>query len=70
VGRIVTFSFSSTNYEGTEATETFTLEELNLDDEMEEGVLMERINKTFEAWVWEKLNISSSIVIGDDDQWK
>lgn len=30
MGKTVTFSFSSTKYEGTEATETFTLKKLVL----------------------------------------
>jgi hypothetical protein len=35
MGKTVTFSFSSTNYEGTEATETFTFEKLGIDEDLE-----------------------------------
>ncbi len=61
MGKKVTFSFSSTKYEGTEATETFTFENLGIDEEMDDKELKIVIDKLFEAWVWDKLNISYSI---------
>jgi len=67
MGKTVTFSFSSTQYEGTEATETFTFEKLGIDENMNEKELKIVVEKLFEAWVWDKLNISYSIVWGKDN---
>jgi hypothetical protein len=64
MGKSVTFSFSSTKYEGTEATETFTLKELGIDEDLDDEALKIEIDRIFQAWVWDKLNISYSIVIG------
>ncbi|WP_342512088.1 hypothetical protein MKY34_15825 [Sporosarcina sp. FSL K6-1522] len=61
--KTVTFSFSSAEYEGTEATETFTFEELGMDENLDEKALGKEMERIFEAWVWHKLNISSSIYI-------
>lgn len=66
MGKTVTFSFSSTEYEGTEATETFTFEKLGIDKDMDEKALKKVIDEIFQAWVWDKLNISYSIVIDED----
>lgn len=60
----VTFSFRSTKFEGTEATETFTFKELGIDEDMDDEALKIEIDRIFQAWVWDKLNISYSIVIG------
>jgi hypothetical protein len=65
-GKKVTFSFNSLSYEGTEATETFTLEELGIDGDMDEKALEIKMDRVFQAWVWDKLNISFSIVIDED----
>lgn len=59
----VTFSFTSTSYEGVEATETFTLKELGIVEELEDDALKKEMERVFQEWVWEKLNISCSIVI-------
>lgn len=59
----VTFSFSSTKYEDTEATETFTLKELGIDEDLNDEALKIEIDRIFQEWVWNKLNISYSIVI-------
>ncbi|MGN7943274.1 hypothetical protein [Virgibacillus sp. 6R] len=64
--RTVTFSFNSTKYEGTEATETFTFKELGIDEDLDVEVLKKEIDRIFQAWVWDKLNISFSIVIDED----
>jgi len=37
--KTVTFSFSSTKYEGTEATETFTFEKLGINEDMDDEAL-------------------------------
>lgn len=65
--KTVTFSFSSAKYEGTEATETFTFEKLGIDENMDEKALKIEIDKIFQAWVWDKLNISYSIVMDGSD---
>ncbi|MGD7045689.1 hypothetical protein [Jeotgalibacillus proteolyticus] len=62
----VTFSFNSSSYEGTEATETFTLEELGIDADVDDNTLKLKIDKVFQAWVWDKLNISFSVVINEE----
>lgn len=62
--KTVNFSFSSTKYEGTEATETFTFKELGIDEDLDDEALKKEIDRIFQAWVWDKLNISYSIVIG------
>ena len=61
--KTVTFSFSSTNYEGTKETETFTFKELGINEDLDEDLLKIEIDRIFQAWVWDKLNISFSIVI-------
>ncbi|MBP2242907.1 hypothetical protein J2Z40_003489 [Cytobacillus eiseniae] len=62
--KTVTFSFSSTKYKGVEATETFTFKELGIVEELDDEALKKEIDKVFQAWVWDQLNISYSIVIG------
>ena len=62
----VTFSFTSTKYQGAEATETFSIKELGIDESLNEEALKREINRTFQDWVWDKLNISYSIVINED----
>lgn len=64
--RTVTFSFNSTKYEGTEATETFTFKELGIDEDLDVEALKKEVDRIFQAWVWDKLNISYSIVIDED----
>jgi len=64
--KTVTFSFSSTKYEGTEATETFTFEKLGINEDMDDEALKKAIDEVFQAWVWDKLNISYSIVLNED----
>lgn len=66
--KTVTFSFSSTKYEGTEATETFNFKELGIDEDLDNEALKIEIDRIFQAWVWEKLNISFSIVINKDER--
>ena len=67
MGKTVTFSFSSTKFEGTEATETFTFEQLGIgEDHMDNEALKKVIDEIFQAWVRDKLNISYSIVVDED----
>ena len=41
--KTVTFSFSSTQFIGTEATETFSLEELQIKEDLEATALQKRL---------------------------
>ena len=66
--KTVTFTFSSAAYEGTEATETFTFEELGIEENMDEKALGREMERIFQAWVWHKLNISSSVYIRDGEK--
>lgn len=67
MGKTVTFSFSSIEYEGTAATETFTCKQLGIEENLDDEALKREIDKKFQAWVWDKLNISFSIVIGEEN---
>lgn len=73
MGKTVTFSFRSTKYKGTEATETFTFKNIGINEDMDDKALKIEIDRIFHAWVWDKLNISYSIAIkevnahGSDD---
>ncbi|MFS0820915.1 hypothetical protein [Bacillus sp. 1P02SD] len=62
--KTVTFSFSSTKYEDTEASETFTFKELGIVEGLDDEALKKEIDRVFQVWIWDKLNISYSIVIG------
>lgn len=64
--KTVTFSFRSTKYVGTEARETFNFNELGIHEDLDDETLKKEIDRIFEAWVWDKLNISFSIVISED----
>lgn len=44
----VTFSFTSTSYEGVEATETFTLKELGIVEELEDDALKKEMERVFQ----------------------
>lgn len=61
--KTITFSFTSHSFKVTEATETFTFEDLDIDETLNEKELRVEIDRIYEAWVWHKLGISSSIVI-------
>lgn len=63
MAKTITFSFTSHGFKGTEATETFAFEELKIDENLDEKELRVEIDRIYEAWVWHKLNISSSIII-------
>ena len=67
MGKTVTFSFSSTKYEGTEATEIFTFKELGIDKDLDDEALKIEIDRIFQTWVWNKLNISYSIVMDGEN---
>ncbi|WP_453989803.1 hypothetical protein [Bacillus nitroreducens] len=44
----VTFSSTSTSYEGVEATETFTLKELGIVEELEDDALKKEMERVFQ----------------------
>lgn len=60
--RTVTFSVG-TKYNHPKETETFTFEQLGIDESVSEEEMKEAIERIFQAWMWDKLNISFSIVI-------
>ena len=66
MGKTVTFSFSSTNYEGATATETFTFEKLGIDEDMDNKVIDKELDRLYQAWVWEKFNTSGGIIITEE----
>lgn len=66
MAKTVTFSFYSTKYEGTGATETFTFEKLGINEGMDDKALQKVKDEFLHAWVWDNLNISYSIVINED----
>jgi len=66
MGKTVTFSFSSTNYEGAAATETFTFEKLGIDEDMDNKAIDKELDRFYQAWVWDKFNISGSMVITEE----
>lgn len=68
MSKTVTFAFSSTEHEDIEAKETFTFEKLGIEEDMDDKALKRVIDDIFRAWVWDKLNISHSIVINEDKQ--
>ncbi|RIW28953.1 hypothetical protein D3H55_20525 [Bacillus salacetis] len=68
MGRTVTFAFQSMNFDGTEASETFTLEELGIDGELADGELKKNIDQVFHAWLCDKLNITFSVVMEEQKQ--
>ncbi|MFB3164421.1 hypothetical protein ABLO26_23970 [Neobacillus sp. 179-J 1A1 HS] len=68
MGRTVTFTFNSNKYQGTGATERFTFKQLGIDEDIDDTTLKREIDKKFQAWVWDKLNISFSIVIDEGDE--
>lgn len=65
--KTITFSFTSSEFEGTEATETFTFDELEIDENLDENELAIEIDRIYQAWIWDKLNVSWSIVINEQD---
>lgn len=67
MGKTITFSFNSIRYEGTGATETFTFKHLGIDEDIDDKALKREIDKKFQAWVWDQLNISYGIVINEED---
>ncbi|MED3550293.1 hypothetical protein [Cytobacillus praedii] len=67
MSKTITFSFRSSKYEGTEAKETFTFENLGIEEDMADNLLKVEIDNLFQAWVWDKLNISYSIVIDEEN---
>ena len=65
--KTVTFSFTSSTFEGTEAREIFTFEELEIDESLDEKELGAELDRIYQAWIWDKINVSGSIVIDEPD---
>lgn len=62
--KTVTFSVG-TKYEGSSETETFTFEKLGIDEDMNDTEVKKGIDEIFQAWVWDKLNISEYSYFGE-----
>jgi hypothetical protein len=58
----VTFSFD-TKYFDSRTSETFTFKELGIAEDLNEEAERKILDELFNAWVWDKLNISFSIVV-------
>lgn len=65
--KTVTFSFTSSTFEGTEARETFTFEELEIDESLDEKELGVELDRIYQEWIWNKINVWGSIVIDEPD---
>ncbi|MEC2076325.1 hypothetical protein [Metabacillus fastidiosus] len=57
MSKTVTFSIN-TKYEDSEITEKFNFQQLGIDEDMDDKAVKKAIDEIFEAWVWDKLNIS------------
>ncbi|WP_232319569.1 MULTISPECIES: hypothetical protein [Sporosarcina] len=66
--KTITFSFASNAFKGTEATETFTFEELEINENLNEKELEIEIDRIYQEWIWNKLNVSGSIVIDEPNR--
>ncbi len=64
MGKAVTFSVSI-KYEDSRETEIFTFEKFGIDGDMDDTELKKVIDEVFQVWVWDKLNISYSILIDE-----
>lgn len=67
LAKTIIFSFTSSAFEGTEARETFTLDELGIDESLNEKELGIELDRIHQAWIRDKLNVSGSIVIEEPD---
>lgn len=65
MGKTVTFSFD-TEYVDSNVVEKFTFEKLGIDGNMDDKAVEKVLDKLFHAWVWNKLNISGSIIVEED----
>ncbi|WOV83276.1 hypothetical protein PGH26_10095 [Sporosarcina jeotgali] len=63
----VTFSFTNRTFAGTEAREKFTFEELEIDESLDEEDLGVELDRIYQTWIWDKINVSGSIVIDEPD---
>ncbi|AGX06750.1 MULTISPECIES: hypothetical protein [Bacillus] len=62
----VTFSFD-TKYINSRTCETFTFEELGVAENLNEEAERKILEDILQAWIWDKLNISYSIVLNKDE---
>lgn len=64
MSKTVTFSFG-TKYQVPREIETFTFEEIGINEDFDIHNTMHKkiIEEIFQSWVWDKLNISYSIII-------
>jgi hypothetical protein len=62
MAKTATFSFD-TKYIDSRTSETFTFEELGVAEDLSGEAEKKILDDLFHAWVWDKLNISFSIVV-------
>lgn len=67
LAKTIVLSFTSSTFEGTEAREIFTFEELGIDENLNKKELGIELDRLHQAWIWDKLNVSGSIVIDESD---
>lgn len=61
MAKTVTFSVS-TGYVGSKREETFTFDELGIDESLQGEELENELQERFEEWVWENINASYDVV--------
>lgn len=67
LAKTIVLSFTSSTFEGTEAREIFTFEELGIDENLNKKELGIELDRLHQAWIWDTLNVSGSIVIDESD---
>ena len=58
--KTITFSIS-TGYVGSKKEDTFTLEDLGIDENLNNEELEKEIDERFQEWVWDNIDASWSI---------
>jgi len=61
MAKTVTFSVS-TGYVGSKREETFTFDELGIDESLQGEELENELQEQFNEWVWENINASYDVV--------
>lgn len=46
-----------------QASESFTFEELLIDEQLTDEALEKEVERLYQAWVWNKLNLEKSIIL-------
>lgn len=67
MSKIITFAFNTKYKE--QIQETFSFEQLGINEQLPSDEMKKQIDQLFENWVCDRLNLSYSIVIEEEDQW-